>query len=129
MELNNINTLVRVIKSSPEEEAINIINQFRNAVAEQYIESTWKVARRFLSSVLKSRRNRLKRHIVQLDEFSAAIPLLSFQRYFCAIEDKLLEYSNISNKETREAAQDINAMMYQMLDDIKIDRRNLAQKD
>lgn len=130
MEINNHETLVRLIRSLPEEEAIKTIKKYTDIVAEDYVNRTWERARKLIRFINRFRKLELKKHILEMDEYSAMISVVSFTRYFAALEDLLREYNEKGSLEVKACVNDVNELMYQLLDDkIKIDRRSIFQKD
>lgn len=130
MEIADVKTLVRVIRSSSEEEAIKLVKDYGDTRQEVGINDGWENARRVTRFAIKNRKERLKKQILEIDEFTAMVSLISFTKYFSGIEDLLREHGEKGSDEVKACVEDVNELMYQLLGEkLKIDRRTSFAND
>lgn len=121
--------LVAYVKSTDNENAVKAIVAYGNKRETKGITETWRRAIIVLRKAFKRREKRIKDSMLEYDPEIGAISMMSFVRYFAAIEDQLRNYQEIGSREVKNCAADVNDFMYQVLGDVKIDRRILFGKD
>jgi len=129
MEINNKKELVKLIQSSDYDTGLKVLDQYHDILAEHYINAGWDKARRLVRFIGKNRKERIRKEMVNFDEESGMISLLTFTRFFAAVEDIANVHYNYGKEETKDAISDIVAQMYNLLGSVKIDRRIIFTKE
>lgn len=129
MEIADVKTLVRKIKSSNEELAIEILKGYSDNVATYYINRAWSRARVLVRHISKTRKERIKKEMLGYDELSGVITLIQFTKFVARIEDLANEHYARGNQETKDAIEDIISGTYNSLSDVRIDKRLIFNKE
>ena len=128
MVLSDLTQLVDLVKASSPEEGLKMITNYGNMRAADAIEQSWKNFRKLLARINGHRRIQLKRHVLNFDEESGAIPLVEFVRYFAAMEDEIKHGIEQESDEVRKFAENIHDAMWNRIGNIRIDKRTIFQK-
>jgi len=128
MEVGDITQLVRIIQESNEEDAIKAVRLYGNQRESRGINSGWAKCRQLMRYALKNRNRRLRKEILDFDEHSGMLSLVSFTKYFAYVEDVIKALHNKGSLEVKLACGEISAASYQALGNLKIDRRLLFSK-
>ena len=129
MNINNIETLIEVIQNATPQKALEIITYYGNKRETKGIEDGWKRSRVVQRFAVKSKREQLKKHLLNFDEGSNSIPDVEFVRFFAGIEDCLVNESQNMPEEVREFAASIQDLMWSKLGNVKPDRRITFRND
>lgn len=129
MVLSDLTQLVDLVKSSSPEEGLKMVTNYGNMRAADAIEQSWKYFRKLIARINGHKRMQLKRHVLNFDEDSGAIPLVEFVRYFAAIEDELRAGLEKESDEVRKFAENIHDTMWNRIGNIRIDKRTIFQKN
>ena len=125
MEIASVSTLSKHVRSTDEQSAEKLITAYGDLREKKGINEAWEKARLIMRHIAKARKKRIKDCLLEMDEYSNVIGIVPFTQYFAGIEDTIrVQYLSAASKE--EALAEINDMMYQLLDKVKIDRRLLA---
>lgn len=128
MEIKDTNTLLSYIRTATPENALSALVAYGNNREAKGVQEAWKRTTIILRKAFKRREKRIRDSFVEYDPEIGAISIMSFTNYFAAIEDALKTYYQIGSSDVRSCVSDINDFMYQMLGNVKIDRRILFSK-
>lgn len=127
-DLKDFNTLVKTVRATSEEEAGQLIKSYADIRVENAINKAWKTFRKLLNRIQNTRKLQLKKHILNYDETSGAVPLTEFVKFFAAVEDELTAHQEDQSEDVKEFAENLQDFMWNKLGTgIKIDRRIIAQ--
>lgn len=130
MLIQNVDMLAKVVAGMTDEEQVkNVLIQYVNKRVSNAIEESWRRARVVQRFAVKNRKEQLKKHILEMDDYSAFIPLVEFLRYFASLQDYLKE-AVVTHKspEVLDLADEMEGLMFTKLEKIKLDRRSMYQK-
>jgi hypothetical protein len=129
MEINNRETLLKLLRSTGEEEASQLLKRYTEIIKRDTIDYTWDRARVLVRHISKNRRQRVKKSMVNYDVESGMISLLQFTKFVAALEDAAMEHYKNGTEEVKSSIGDIINQLYQSLGNVRIDRRILFSKD
>jgi hypothetical protein len=129
MEINNTETLLRLIRSSSEEEAADLLKQYSDILKKDTIEYTWSRARVLVRHIAKNRRQRVRKEMINYDTESGMISLVQFTRFIAAIENVATVHYEKGDLEIKTVVADIVDQLYQSLGNVRIDKRIIFTKD
>ena len=129
MEINNTETLLKLIRSVEEEDAIKMFDQYTNIIKRDTLNYTWNRARVLVRHIAKNRRQRVRKAMVNYDEESGMISLVQFTKFIAAIEDSATNLYEKGSIETKDAISDVITSLYQLLGNIRIDKRLIFTKE
>lgn len=113
---------------SDKDEAEKLIVGYADQRVEKSIEKAWNRARMLQRFSVNNKRAQLKKHILDLGDYSGDITVIDFLRYHSALVDAVREGVTI-HKSVEDFSDEIEGLMYSLLGNIKLDRRSLALKD
>jgi hypothetical protein len=125
MEIDNVKTLVRQIRSLGEDDAQRLLVSYGNKREEKGINEGWTRCRMLWSKSIRMRTKRLRDHILDYDEYTAQIEIPEFILYVSSIADELKKVMMNGSDETRHAAADLFDFMYNKIGNVKTDRRRI----
>lgn len=123
MEIKNKKALLQLIRKSDEDTAVDYLEQYTNIIKKDTINYSWDRARVLVRHIAKNRKQRVKSAMVNYDTESGMISLVQFTRFWAALEDISEVHYNACGEEAKEAISDIIEQAYQLLGNIKLDRR------
>jgi hypothetical protein len=129
MEIQNLEALVREIKNSDTEKAVEMITDYGNTRESRGINQGWSRSRVVMRFAMKNRNKRLKNSILEFDEHSAMLSVVSFTRFISALELIVRNLSEKGSLEVRVVCSEITDSLFQLLGSLKIDRRVIYSKE
>lgn len=129
MVTGDFKTWVEYVQALPLEKAETEITAMLKQRVEAAIERAWKDFNKILIRVNAHKKQELKRHVLNFDEESGAIPLVEFVRYFAALEEEIKVNLEHGTEEVRDFAENLHDVMWNRLGNIKIDKRTIFAKD
>jgi hypothetical protein len=125
MEVNSFEQLVKVIINSDEESAAKLIRSYGNQREEKGINDAWDRSRIVLRRALKGRTDRLKKSILNYNEFTANIEVPEFLLYLSAIDEELRYQMEHAPDEGKHVAETIHDLLFNKLGNVKVDYRRI----
>ncbi|MCK5139459.1 MAG: hypothetical protein KAQ85_06430 [Thermodesulfovibrionia bacterium] len=128
MEVQTLEALVKVIKDSDIENAVEMIKTYGNMRETRGISSGWSRSRVVMRFAMKNRKKRLKNSVLEFDEYAGMLSLISFTRLISAQENIIRDLHEKGSFEVRVACAEISDATMQLLGDVKLDRRIIYSK-
>lgn len=129
MEINNTETLLKLIRSSDEDEAIKLFDQYTKIIKRDMLNHTWDRARVLVRHIAKNRRQRVKKSMINYDEESGMISLVQFTKFIAAYENSANEHYEKGSLETKDVIADLISTLYQLLGNVRVDKRLIFTRE
>ena len=125
MEVSNFEQLVKTICKADKEQVENLVKQYGDIRESHGIEQGWKRCRYIWGKAMRNRTERLRKHIINYDEYTGNIPTVYFIDFFAAVEEELKLQLKSAKDEGKKVAEAIHDVMWNSLGNIKIDKRRI----